>query len=116
MIITIDGTQIKSPSKLKPGIFRLSKSGRLASGKMTIDLIAIKRRIDLTWDAISGDDMAQILDLLDANVFYTVTFPDPKTPGAQATMKAYVGDINLDLFRNDGKRVWKGVTLPFIEQ
>jgi len=34
MIITIDGTQIKAPTGLKKGIFRISKSGRVASGKM----------------------------------------------------------------------------------
>jgi len=116
MLITLDGTTIKSPTGLKYGIFRLSKSGRLASGKMIMDVIAIKRRIDLTWASIQGNHLGDIIDLLDAKVFYTITFPDPKVAGGMASMSAYVGDVNLDFFRSDGNRVWKDVTLPFIEQ
>lgn len=116
MIIKIDGVQIKSPTKLKHGKFRLSKSGRLSSGLMTMDIIAIKRRIDLTYAAISGREMQVILDLVDANVFYTIEFPDPKDPFKQSTMIAYIGDINLDYLRSGYDRIWKDVTFPFIER
>jgi hypothetical protein len=116
VVITIDGTQIKSPTDLKIGIFRLSKAGRVSSGKMVMDIIAQKRRLDLTWEAIRGDHLNQILDLLDANTFYQVGYPDPKNPDAQTTITAYVGDINQTLFRTDWKRVWKGVTIALIEQ
>jgi hypothetical protein len=116
MIIKIDGTMIKSPTALKHGKFRLSKSGRLASGLMTMDIIAIKRRIDLSWEVISGKQMSNILDLLDANTFYTIEFPDPKDPFKQSTMTAYVGDVNLEYLRSDFDRVWKNITLPFIER
>lgn len=116
MIIKVDGTTIKSPHKIKYGKFRLSKSGRIASGKMVMDIIAKKTRIDLTWLAISGDHLKAILDLLDANTFYQVEYPDPENPDAQTTKTMYVGDIAADLWRTEGKRVYRDITLPFIEQ
>lgn len=116
MIVRIDGVQIKSPSDLKAGTFRLSKSGRLSSGLMVMDIIAQKRRIDLTWKAISGKHLNLIVDLIDTNTFYTIEFPDPKRGGEMATMVAYVGDVNQTLFRTDGKYVWTDVTLGFIER
>lgn len=114
--VIIDGVAIKNPSNIDVGIFRLSKSGRLSSGKMTMEIIAQKRRIDLTWAAIRGTDLNQILDVLDANIFYNVQYVDPKDPDKLSTMIAYVGDINQTLHRTDGSRIWKNVTLPLIEQ
>lgn len=114
--VIIDGVQIKAPTDLKVGHFRLSKSGRVASGLMTMDIIAIKRRIDLTWAAISGKHLNVIIDVLDANTFYEVQYEDPKNVEGLTTMTAYVGDVNQTLFRSDGSRVWRNVTLPLIEQ
>jgi len=114
--VTIDGFLLKTPSTISYGTYRISKSGRLASGLMTMDIIAIKRRIDLVWNSLSGAHLSDIIAMLDAKTFYTITFPDSKVAGGIATMTAYVGDVNLDLFRSDGSRIWKDVKLPFIEQ
>lgn len=81
-----------------------------------MDIIAQKRRIDLTWAVISGKQLNAIIDLLDAKVFYQVEFPDPKQGGATAIMVGYVGDLNMTLHRTDGACVWKDITIPFIEQ
>lgn len=116
MIIRIDGTQIKSPSSLKVGVYRLSKSGRVASGDMVMDIIAIKRRIDLTWKVISGKHLNQILDLLETSAFHTVEYPDPQTPGTLTTKIMYPGDSNQDLFRTDSNYYWRDVTLALIEK
>lgn len=116
MIIKIDGTQIKSPHKIKYGKFRLSKSGRIASGKMVMDIIAIKTRIDLTWLAINGDQLKSILDLLNANTFYQLEYPDPDDNTNQSTKTMYVGDIGADMWIPQGKKVYRDITLPFIEQ
>lgn len=116
MIIKVNGTQIKSPSTFKVGIFRLSKSGRLASGLMTMEIIAQKRRLDLTWEVISGSNLNAIIDILDSATFYSVEFPDPKINNFQNTLTMYVGDLNQELVKSVGDRVWKDVTISLIEQ
>ena len=116
MAVTINGTQIKTPTELKVGVFRLSKSERLASGKMAMEIIAIKRRLDMTWAIISDTDLRQIMSILDAGVFYTVAYPDPKN-GESATITAYAGDINQSAWqRLAGTRYWKDVSLSLVEQ
>lgn len=116
MVFSIDGTTIKSPHKIKYGKFRLSKSGRIANGDMVMDIIAKKTRLDCTWIAIKGADLKIILDLLDANTFYQVAYPDPDDPDAQTTKTMYCGDNLAELAIPDGKRVYKDVTIPFIER
>jgi hypothetical protein len=116
MVITIDGTPIKSPHDYKVSIYRLSKSGRLSSGLMVMDIVAKKRRLDLKWLSIKGSDLNNLITLLDANTFYTVSYPDPVNPTGQSTMTAYVGDISQVLFYSDNNRVWKDVSIALIER
>lgn len=116
MIIKIDGTTIKSPHKIKYGKFRLSKSGRIANGDMVMDIIAIKTRIDLTWLAIRGSHLKIILDLLEANTFYSIEYPDPEDTTVQTTKTMYVGDVNTELVIPDGERIYKDFTIPFIQK
>lgn len=112
----IDGITIATPTELKVGVFRLSKAERTASGKMMMEIIAVKRRLDCKWALIKDTDLKQIMDLLDAKVFHTVTYPDPQT-GETATITAYVGDINMNAFRRIGNsRYYADVSLSLIEQ
>lgn len=116
MPMYIDGVPIKTPTELKVGIYRLSKAERTASGKMVMEVIAIKRRLDLTWEIIADDDLSTILDVLESKVFHTVTYPDPQS-GESHTITAYVGDITQEAFqRRAGKRFWRNVSIALIEQ
>lgn len=112
----IDNITIKTPTELKVGVFRLSKSNRVASGKMVMEIIAIKRRLDLKWSIISDTDLQQVMGILDSGVFHTVEYVDPKS-GETATITAYVGDINQTAWQKLGStRYWKDVALALIEQ
>jgi len=116
MAIYINGTLIKTPTELKVGVFRLTKSERLASGKMAMEIIATKRRIDMRWEVISQDDLNTILNKLDEKVFHTIQYPDPQN-GEIATITAYVGDINQSAWQKiAGTRYWKDVSISLIEQ
>lgn len=116
MAVLINGVQIKTPTELKVGVFRLSKAERLASGKMAMEVIAIKRRLDMRWEIIADSDLRTILDILKGKVFHTVQYPDPQN-GETATITAYVGDINQAAWQKiAGTRYWKDVSLALIEQ
>lgn len=112
----INGHIIKTPTELKVGVFRISKAERLANGDMSLDIIAVKRRLDCTWAVISAIELQQIMDILDSGTFYTVEYIDPKN-GEAGTITAYVGDINQSAwYRKDGIRFWKDVSLALIER
>lgn len=112
----IDGITIATPTELKVGVFRLTKAERTASGKMVMEIIAVKRRLDLKWNIIKDTDLKQIMDLLDAKVFHTVTYPDPQT-GENTTITCYTGDINMNAFRRIvNSRYYADVSLSLIEQ
>lgn len=113
----INGVTIKTPMDLTVGVFRIaSEAERTASGLMVLDVIAIKRRLDLTYTIISDAELKAILDILEGGVFHSVTYPDPQG-GEAKTITAYVGDINQGaFFRRNGVRYWKDVRLALIEQ
>lgn len=69
MPMLLDGVEIKTPN-VEVGSFLISKSERMADGTMTMDIIAEKRRLDLTWTIIKDTDLQQILSLLKSKTFH----------------------------------------------
>ncbi len=114
-MLYIAGVRVATPSEIKIGRFDLTKSQRTASGKMVMEIIATKRRVDCTWALLKDSDLKQILDLIDAyKPFFTLSFPDA---GSQATMTCYAGDRNTSLWYTIcGIRYWEKVSISFIEQ
>ena len=114
-MLKIAGITVKAPTELKVGRFDLSKSSRTASGKMVMDIIATKRRVDVVWRYIPDADLQVILNLLAANKpFFTLEYPDA---GGQQTMTCYAGDILTSLWHTkNGIRYWEDVSIAFIEQ
>jgi len=114
-MLKIAGVSVKAPTDLKIGRFDLSKSGRSASGKMVMELIATKRRVDVVWKMVPDSDLQTIIDTITANKpFFTLTYPDA---GGSNTMTCYAGDINTSLWHTiGGVRYWQEVSISFIEQ
>jgi hypothetical protein len=113
--IIIAGTQVTRPAEVKVGRFDLTKSGRTASGRMVMEVIATKRRVDVTWKYLPDPDLQTILNVLAANKpFFELQYPDA---GGQQTMICYAGDINTSLWHTrGGVRYWEEVSTSFIEQ
>lgn len=114
-MLVIAGVQVVNPAEIKVGQFDLTKSSRTASGKMVMELIATKRRVDVSWRMISDTDLNLIINTINTHKpFFTLQYPDV---GGLKTMTCYVGDINTSIWHTvDGVRYWKEVTIPFIEQ
>lgn len=113
--MTINGINIVTPTDFKVGVFRITKSERTASGKMMMEIIAVKRRLDIRWEIISDTDLQTILNILESKVFHTVVYPDPQK-GENTTITAYVGDINMEAWQKVGNRYWRDVSIALIEQ
>lgn len=116
MNIKVNGVTIKQPNK--PGLshYNITKSGRVSSGKMTMQLIAKKRKLRLTYEVLSGSDLDLILSLIDSNaMFFTVSYTEN---GVSKSMRAYVGEIQRKLNRGGTKSgwYWTDISFDFIEQ
>ena len=114
-MIKIAGVAAKTPSDLKIGRFDLTKSNRAASGKMVMELIATKRRVDCNWKMVADSDLQAIINAITTNKpFFSLEYPDV---GGQKTMTCYAGDINTTMWHTkNGVRYWEEVQIPFIEQ
>ena len=114
-MLKIAGVTVKTPSELKVGRFDITKSNRAASGKMIMELIATKRRVDCVWAMITDNELQVIIDTITANKpFFSLEYPDA---GSSQTMTCYSGDIVTSLWHTkNGVRYWEEVSIGFIEQ
>ena len=114
-MLKIAGVTVKTPTELKVGRYDLSKSSRTSSGKMVMDVIATKRRVDVVWRMLPDNELKKIIDVIAANKpFFSLKYPDA---GGQKTMTCYVGDIVTSFYHTiGGVRYWSDVSIPFIEQ
>ena len=62
----VNGVKIKNPSSFKIERYNVTNMERLANAEMVGDLIAKKKKFYFTYDAITGEDLDNILKLCDA--------------------------------------------------
>jgi len=116
--LKINGVKIKTPHDMTIERYNLTKAGRTADGRMHMDLISKKRRLEITYEVLTESELNHILDLLDTNdMFFTVDYQEGNSI---KTMTAYVGAIPSKLFRREkqhlGQWVWTDVSFNLIEQ
>lgn len=113
--IAINGTRIRAPQSYKVSSYRLTKSGRVANGDMTAEIIAKKRKLFLSYPSLSSTDVKQLEDLVggDTAFFFTVTYTED---GEEKSMIAYAGEFQKTLVREGPVWYWKDVQVNFIEK
>lgn len=113
-LLSIDGVVVKKPTDFGVERFNLTKSGRVASGKMTMELVAKKRKLTFAYDVIAGKDLEKLLSILDTDkMFFPVAYVEN---GKQHTIVVYVGAIKYKKFRSDQGWYWKNLTFDLIQQ
>lgn len=122
-MIKINSVIIPTPSDYSVSVNDISKAERMASGIIKIDIIATKRKIELSYRYLSQVDLASILQSFQIGTgtsaqysFFTVEYPDPVT-GALRTGTFYVGDRSAGAidYQNNTMR-WKDIKFNLIEQ
>ena len=112
--ITLAGSAIKQPKDFRIGSFTLTKAGRTADGLMKIDRIAGKKKFYFEYEALRGDDLDTIKDIIEGTtMFFTLTYYDNDV-AKSATV--YAGALEKTQFRTDGKWVWKEISFDLIQQ
>ena len=113
----ISDVPIKNPTKFKIERYNITTMNRLANGTMVGDLVAKKRKFYFTYDAISGEELDNILNTIwETNqIFYKLDYLEN---GVTKTAEVYVGSIPTDLHRagQTTNWVWKNVTFNLIER
>lgn len=111
----INGVAIKRPSAFKISRYVLTKSGRLANGKMTAEIVAKKRKFFFTYDAIDAPDAEKILNLIweSGEFFFTLEYVENNQT---KSARVYAGEIPADLHRTGDVWVWKNFNFNLIEQ
>ncbi|WP_256846908.1 hypothetical protein [Paenibacillus sp. Pae108] len=114
MSLTIDGAAIKTPTKFLIRRYNLTKSGRVASGKMTMEIIAQKREFNFEYSTIMGTELDNILNLImnPSKPFFTLAYMEN---GVSKSARCYAGAIPSDLLRSD-IWMWTDVNFSLIEQ
>jgi hypothetical protein len=112
--LTINGLTVKKPTEQGYERYNLTKSGRVASGKMTMELVAKKRKFTFSYDCISGPDLDIILTAIDSDaMFFPLQYEENNIV---KTCTVYAGGIKYKKYRTDGIWYWKDLTFDLIEQ
>ena len=113
--ITLNGTQIKTPTEFELSRFKLTEAGRVASGKMVMDVVARKRKFSLKYKIISGNDYNTLMAILDTNsAFYSMVYIENDV---LKTATVYSGAVTGKKFRTEtGAWYWKDLSFDLIEQ
>lgn len=119
MNILINGVALPvAPAEMEVGIMDLDNAEtttRTADGTLHRDRIAVKRQIELSWNALKWNDLSAILTAM-KDEFFQVTYPDPMT-GTTQTKTFYVGDRKAPVaMERNGITWWRGLQLTLIER
>ena len=111
----INGKDIKRPSGFKIERYNVTNLHRLANATMCGDLIAKKRKFYFTYNAITAEELNNILNIIweTNDLFFTLTYVENNKT---KTARVYSGSIHSELYRTGSNWVWKGVTFDLIEK
>lgn len=114
-LITINGVDLPTPSDYSVGIMDISKAERNARGRMIIERITTKRKIEISYAYLNASELSNILQSV-SPVFYDVTYLDPQT-GSYRTASFYCGDRNVGMLDfTDGVARYKDVKFDLVER
>jgi len=114
-MLQINSVTISTPSEFTVGVYDITKAERNANGKMIIEKITTKRKLELTYSYLSNANLSTLLSAIAASITFTVTYPDPVT-GAARTGTFYCGDRSVGMidYQSSTPR-WQKVKFNFIE-
>lgn len=115
-MIKINGVVIKTPQSCPIGIDDIGPPPeRNARGSALIDRVATKRKLELSWGALSNAECSAILTAV-KSVFFTVEYPDPET-GAEKLIVCSASDKSAPMLKYTGTTpYWEGLQMILLER
>jgi len=119
LYLKINGADIAAmPASIQVTILDLDdaeSTTRTADGTLHRDRVAVKRQIELTFNALRMDEISPLLKQM-SDIFFDFSYPDPMV-GDYITKKVYVGDRPANIpFEKDGVLYWNGFKMTLTER
>jgi hypothetical protein len=113
-MLKIDGVLIPTPSEFTVGVQDISQAERVASGRIVIDRIATKIKLNMKWKYLTPTQLSDLLTAID-KVYFDVEYLDPRTNTMQ-TREFYVGDRTVGMYSyRSGNPIYVDIGFNFIE-
>lgn len=113
-LIEIEGVEIPTPSDYRVSVFDITKSERNARGTMIMEKITTKRKIELSWNYLSEDDLKEMLNIIE-QLFFNVEYIDPQDGIKSGTF--YKGDRKVRAMDYwNGNIRWKDIKFNLVER
>lgn len=113
-MLRVNGVDIPAPSDFTFGIQDISKAERVASGKIVIDRITTKVKLNMKWNYLTPNQLSMLLTQIE-QVYFNVTYLDPRSNTKQ-TRQFYVGDRNMGMYSyRNGNPIYIDIGFNFIE-
>ena len=117
--ITLDGTEITSliaenGAKWSMNVIDGPNAGRSMSGRMILDYVASKVRLDITCRGLNQDEINFLLGLLERRVL-NVSYRDPMYGDVTKQMYTNNYAATLNMMFDDNGEYWDDFTFPLIE-
>ncbi|MDN4069932.1 hypothetical protein QYF50_18685 [Paenibacillus vini] len=118
MLLKANGVAlVASPSEFKVTILDLDdadSSVRTSDGTLNRDRVAVKRQVEIGWNALTQVQISQILKAME-NVFFDFSFTDPKD--GYVTKRMYIGDRAAPIaFERNGVLWYKDLKFTLTER
>jgi hypothetical protein len=112
----INNVETKTPATMKLTLSDIDgESYRNAKGEIIRDRIAVKRKLDLEWSALTTAEISALLSKVTAT-FFDVTYLDALT-GKEETKKFYVSERSAPVYSLvNGKELLSGLSMSFVEK
>lgn len=116
-MLTVNGAAMPAPSAMKVEIFDVSSGvSRNAAGGAVVDRMGVKRRLNLKWSHLTGDQLSALLNATAGSCFFEVAYPDP-VDGGMRSMRCHCGDRAAGMLRmEDGEPIWTDVEMIWTER
>ncbi|MCM1296233.1 MAG: hypothetical protein NC311_11885 [Muribaculaceae bacterium] len=113
----VNGKKIKAPTELTMSQEILDKAERTVDGTMVVDVIGTKRKVDVSWEYLSKEDMTTLAKEIGGDKFAEIAYHDNAT-GDLVTMTGRSGGLTYMPHYDwaKGKIMWKSVSLSFTER
>lgn len=114
MLLSINGINMPTPSEFKVGVQDISQAERVASGRIVIERIATKIKLEMKWNYLTPMQTKQILAATE-HLTFEVGYLDPRT-NSFTTKEFYVGDRVVPMYSYaNGVAKYVDISFNFIE-
>lgn len=113
----INGKTFKAPAEITISPEHLDKAERTMDGTMVIDIIGTKKKVDMSWNYLSKEELQILSSETGSDRFSDIAFHNSQT-GELETIRARAENLTYMPYYDwvNGRLMWKSVSISFKEK